>query len=87
MAHVLRYLSLQWASGHVGVRAGFAFNKPSDILRIYDAVGKSNFGLLYDTCHGQMVGVNERGRKALRKFSHPRLTSCVRSQAASTTFT
>ncbi len=37
---------------------GFAFNKPSDIVRIHDAVGKSNFGLLYDTCHGQMVGVN-----------------------------
>ncbi len=37
---------------------GFAFNKPSDILRIYDAVDQSNFGLLYDTCHGQMVGVN-----------------------------
>ncbi len=37
---------------------GFAFNKPSDIVRIHDAVGKPNFGLQYDTCHGQMVGVN-----------------------------
>ena len=37
---------------------GFAFNKPSDILRIHDAVDKPNFGLMYDTCHGQMVGVN-----------------------------
>jgi sugar phosphate isomerase/epimerase len=37
---------------------GFAFNKPSDILRIHDAVGRANFGLLYDTCHGQMIGVN-----------------------------
>lgn len=36
---------------------GFAFNKPSDILRIHDAVNKDNFGLMYDTCHGQMVGV------------------------------
>jgi len=36
---------------------GFAFNKLSDILRIHDAVDKPNFGLLYDTCHGQMVGV------------------------------
>jgi sugar phosphate isomerase/epimerase len=36
---------------------GFAFNKPSDIVRIHDAVNKSNFGLMYDTCHGQMVGV------------------------------
>jgi sugar phosphate isomerase/epimerase len=37
---------------------GFAFNKPSDVVRIHDAVNKSNFGLQYDTCHGQMVGVN-----------------------------
>lgn len=37
---------------------GFAFNKPSDIVRIHDAVNKANFGILYDTCHGQMVGVN-----------------------------
>jgi sugar phosphate isomerase/epimerase len=37
---------------------GFAFNKPSDIVRIHDAVDKPNFGLMYDTCHGQMVGVN-----------------------------
>jgi sugar phosphate isomerase/epimerase len=36
---------------------GFAFNKPSDILRILDAVNKENFGVLYDTCHGQMVAV------------------------------
>jgi sugar phosphate isomerase/epimerase len=36
---------------------GFAFNKPSDILRVHDAVGQANFGLMYDTCHGQMVGV------------------------------
>ncbi len=36
---------------------GFAFNKPSDVVRIHEAVGKENFGILYDTCHGQMVGV------------------------------
>ncbi|HBY64624.1 MAG TPA: sugar phosphate isomerase/epimerase [Solibacterales bacterium] len=36
---------------------GFAFNKPSDILRVHDAVNRANFGLMYDTCHGQMVGV------------------------------
>jgi sugar phosphate isomerase/epimerase len=36
---------------------GFAFNKPSDIVRIHDAVNRPNFGLQYDTCHGQMVGV------------------------------
>ncbi len=36
---------------------GFAFNKPSDIVRIHDSVNRPNFGLMYDTCHGQMVGV------------------------------
>ncbi|MDZ4798363.1 MAG: sugar phosphate isomerase/epimerase family protein [Bryobacteraceae bacterium] len=37
---------------------GFAFNKPSDVVRIHDGVDKANFGLQYDTCHGQMVGVH-----------------------------
>lgn len=36
---------------------GFAFNKPADVVRIHDAVNRSNFGIMYDTCHGQMVGV------------------------------
>lgn len=36
---------------------GFAFNKPSEVVRIHDGVDKPNFGLMYDTCHGQMVGV------------------------------
>ncbi len=39
------------------VEPGFAFNKPSDAVRIHDAVDKANFGIQYDTCHGQMVGV------------------------------
>ena len=39
------------------VEPGFAFNKPSDAVRIHDAVDRSNFGIQYDTCHGQMVGV------------------------------
>ena len=39
------------------VEPGFAFNKPSDAVRIHDAVGKPNFGIQYDTCHGQMAGV------------------------------
>jgi sugar phosphate isomerase/epimerase len=45
---------------------GFAFNKPSDIVRVHDAVNKPNFGLMYDTCHGQMVGVvgaRQEGKK------------------------
>jgi sugar phosphate isomerase/epimerase len=39
------------------VEPGFAFNKPSDAVRIHGAVDKANFGIQYDTCHGQMVGV------------------------------
>ena len=36
---------------------GFAFNKPSQVVRVIDAVDKDNFGVMYDTCHGQMVAV------------------------------
>jgi sugar phosphate isomerase/epimerase len=36
---------------------GFAFNKPSDIQRVLDRLPHDNFGVLYDTCHGQMVAV------------------------------
>jgi sugar phosphate isomerase/epimerase len=45
---------------------GFAFNKPSDILRIVDEVGDDNFGVLFDTCHGYMVsvtGARQPGKK------------------------
>jgi sugar phosphate isomerase/epimerase len=48
---------------------GFLFNKPSEILRLVDAVrakGNSNFGVLYDTCHAHMcaaVGANQAGEK------------------------
>lgn len=49
---------------------GFAFNKPSDIVAVHDAVDKKNFGLMYDTCHGQMVGVvgaRQEGKKEVFK--------------------
>jgi sugar phosphate isomerase/epimerase len=39
------------------IEPGFAFNKPSDILRILDAIPDENFGVMYDTCHGQMIAV------------------------------
>lgn len=39
------------------IEPGFAFNKPSDILRILDAIPDDNFGVMYDTCHGQMIAV------------------------------
>lgn len=36
---------------------GFAFNKPSDIMRILDEVNDDNFGVQFDTCHAHMVAV------------------------------
>jgi sugar phosphate isomerase/epimerase len=45
---------------------GFAFNKPSEIVRVLDAVDKPNFGALFDTCHAQMVsvvGARQPGKK------------------------
>jgi sugar phosphate isomerase/epimerase len=49
---------------------GFAFNKPSDVVRVHDAVNRRNFGLMYDTCHGQMVavvGARQPGKKETLK--------------------
>jgi sugar phosphate isomerase/epimerase len=48
---------------------GFAFNKPSEIVKLVDSVrakGNTNFGVLYDTCHAHMVatvGANQTGTK------------------------
>lgn len=39
---------------------GFAFNKPSQIARIVEEVNKPNFGLEFDTCHGEMVAKGAR---------------------------
>ncbi|MGF1476831.1 MAG: sugar phosphate isomerase/epimerase family protein [Geminicoccaceae bacterium] len=36
---------------------GFAFNKPSQIQRVLDALPQDNFGVMYDTCHAQMIAV------------------------------
>ena len=50
---------------------GFAFNKPSEVVRLVDAVrakGNPNFGVLYDTCHAHMcaaVGANHQGEKEI----------------------
>ena len=50
---------------------GFAFNKPSEIVSLVDAVrakGNPNFGVLYDTCHAHMcavVGANHTGEKEI----------------------
>jgi sugar phosphate isomerase/epimerase len=45
---------------------GFAFNKPSEIVAILDGVGEKNFGVLFDTCHANMVakvGARQFGAK------------------------
>jgi sugar phosphate isomerase/epimerase len=45
---------------------GFAFNKPSDILRIAEEVNDDNFGVQFDTCHAYMVadkGARQPGQK------------------------
>ena len=45
---------------------GFAFNKPSDVQRVLERLQRDNFGVLYDTCHGQMVavvGARQEGKK------------------------
>lgn len=46
---------------------GFAFNKPSEIVKILEAMSeKKNFGYLYDTCHAQtisVVGARQEGEK------------------------
>lgn len=45
---------------------GFAFNKPSDIERVIAGVGEDNFGVMFDTCHAEMVagkGARQPGEK------------------------
>jgi len=45
---------------------GFALNKPTDVLRVLDAVDDPSFGVLYDTSHGHMlavVGARQPGEK------------------------
>jgi sugar phosphate isomerase/epimerase len=45
---------------------GFAFNKPSEIIRIIDEIGHPSFGAMFDTCHAYMVavvGARQPGKK------------------------
>jgi sugar phosphate isomerase/epimerase len=36
---------------------GNMFNKPSEVVRLVDEVGTSNFRVMFDTCHAQVAGV------------------------------
>lgn len=45
---------------------GFAFNKPSDIIGIVQEVDRTNFCVLYDTCHAHIcaaVGARQPGER------------------------
>ena len=45
---------------------GFAFNKPSEIIRMADEVCHKNFSILFDTCHAHIcaaVGARQPGEK------------------------
>lgn len=47
---------------------GFAFNKPSDIVRMVEEVNDDNFGVMFDTCHAHMcaaVGARHPGEKEI----------------------
>jgi sugar phosphate isomerase/epimerase len=70
------------------IKPGCAFNKPSDVLRILDAITDDNFGVMYDTCHGQMVAVvvpgSMAGRKPCRAASSSSSTSSLAGSTTST---
>ena len=36
---------------------GFILNKPSDVVKVLDTIDDDNFGVMYDTSHGHMIGV------------------------------
>lgn len=43
---------------------GFAFNRPSDIVALVDAIQEPNFGAMFDTCHAYtcaVVGLRQTG--------------------------
>ena len=47
---------------------GFAFNKPSDVQRVLDAVDHDNFSTMFDTCHADNVaqqGARQPGQKEI----------------------
>jgi sugar phosphate isomerase/epimerase len=47
-----RGLTMSWE-----FEPGFVLNKPTEIEALLHRVDAANFGVLYDTCHGQMVSV------------------------------
>lgn len=36
---------------------GFVFNKPSEVVEVYEQVGHPNFQVLFDACHAYLCGV------------------------------
>lgn len=46
----------------------YAFNKPSEVVRIVEEVNEENFGIVFDTCLAEMIGrhgVGQHGKKEL----------------------
>lgn len=71
---LFKYLSAQCAARNISVvwefEPGFIFNKPSEVVRIVEAVDMDNFNLLFDTCHAYMcavVGSRQLGEKEMLK--------------------
>ncbi|MDR3211819.1 MAG: sugar phosphate isomerase/epimerase [Planctomycetota bacterium] len=47
-----RHMSVTWE-----FEPGFLFNKPSEVLKMLNAVDRDNFNIMFDTCHAHMCGV------------------------------
>lgn len=61
----IRNISVVWE-----FEPGFIFNKPSEVVKIVNAVNMPNFNLLFDTCHAYMcavVGSRQLGEKEVLK--------------------
>ncbi|MCC6697095.1 MAG: sugar phosphate isomerase/epimerase [Candidatus Hydrogenedentes bacterium] len=40
----------------------YVFNKPSEIVQIVDEIDEDNFGILFDSCHAEMIGRHGAGQ-------------------------
>ncbi len=62
---------------------GFAFNKPSEIIRLVDDVDHKNFRVLFDTCHANIcaaVGARQPGEKETLRGGGLELLSRLRGK-------
>jgi sugar phosphate isomerase/epimerase len=63
---------------------GFAFNRPSDIVALVDAIQEPNFGAMFDTCHAYtcaVVGLRQTGgEKEVSENGVLELAKCLRGK-------